>query len=310
MRVGPASGTGVGVAKKNRLLGPDGWARIPRVARRGASPPLAKGGSGGSAGGCDEGRSTPLYPPFVRGDKNTDHHIGRLLDFLKETGQFENTLIMVISDNGASSEGGPTGSINENKFFNFVPDDLAQNLAAIDDIGGPKYFNHYPWGWTWAGNTPFRRWKRETYRGGISDPSIVHWPAAIKAQGANRAQYAHAIDMVPTVLDALGIEPPTHIRGVQQAPIEGLSFAPAFDDAAAPSRRVTQYFEMLGHRSIYHDGWRAVCPWPGTSFSEGQPFGTPISRACRPARTRIVVLWWSAPCSLMTRTKPRCHLLR
>ncbi|HEY7731296.1 MAG TPA: sulfatase-like hydrolase/transferase, partial [Gaiellaceae bacterium] len=209
--------------------------------------------------------------------EHTDHHIGRLLDFLDEIGELDNTLIMLISDNGASAEGGPTGSVNENKFFNFVPDSLEQNLAAIDDIGGPKYFNHYPWGWTHAGNTPFRRWKRETYRGGISDPFIVHWPKGIKAKGDVRTQYAHAIDMVPTVLDALQLEPPASIRGVTQSPIEGVSLAHSFDDAKAPSKRVTQYFEMLGHRSIYHDGWRAVCPWPGTSFTEsGRQFGTPI----------------------------------
>jgi arylsulfatase len=209
--------------------------------------------------------------------EHTDHHIGRLLAFLDELGELDNTLIMVLSDNGASSEGGPTGSVNENKFFNFVADDLEQNLAAIDEIGGPKFFNHYPWGWTWAGNTPFRRWKRETYRGGISDPFLVKWANVIEAGGEIRTQYAHAIDMVPTVLDALGIEPPTAIRGVTQAPIEGVSFKDSFDDAEARSKHVVQYFEMLGHRSIYHDGWRAVCPWPGTSFTEsGRQFGTPM----------------------------------
>jgi arylsulfatase A-like enzyme len=208
---------------------------------------------------------------------HTDHHIGRLLDFLKSIGEFDNTLIMVLSDNGASSEGGPEGSVNENLFFNFVPESLEENLAALDELGGPKYFNHYAWGWTWAGDTPFRRWKRETYRGGISDPFIVHWPAGIKIKGEVRTQYAHAIDMVPTVLEALDIEPPASVKGVSQSPIEGMSFAHTFDDAGAPTRHVTQYFEMIGHRSIYHDGWRAVCPWPGTSFTEsGIPFGTPI----------------------------------
>ena len=212
--------------------------------------------------------------------EHTDHHIGRLLDFLAAIGELDDTLIMVLSDNGASAEGGPSGSVNENKFFNFVPDSLEQNLAAIDDIGGPKYFNHYPWGWTWAGNTPFRRWKRETYRGGISDPFIVQWTNGIAARGEVRTQYAHAIDMVPTVLDTLGVEAPTAIRGVTQAPIEGVSFAHTFDDAAVASNHVTQYFEMIGHRSIYHDGWRAVCPWPGTSFTEsGRQFGTPIDAA-------------------------------
>ncbi len=208
---------------------------------------------------------------------HTDHHIGRLLDFLKSIGEFENTLIMLISDNGASAEGGPSGSVNENLFFNMVPESLKDNLKAMNDLGGPKYFNHYPWGWAWAGDTPFRRWKRETYRGGISDPFIMHWPRGIKAKGELRTQYAHAIDMVPTVLDLLGLEPPAAVRGVTQSPIEGVSFAHSLDDAKAPSRHVTQYFEMMGHRSLYHDGWRAVCPWPGPSFTEaGKPFGTPI----------------------------------
>jgi arylsulfatase len=210
--------------------------------------------------------------------EHTDHYIGELINFLKEIGEYDNTMIMVISDNGASSEGGPTGSVNEGKFFNNVPENLAQNLAAIDDIGGPKYFNHYPWGWTHAGNTPFRRWKRETYRGGTSDPFILSWPKGIAARGEVRSQYCHAIDMVPTVLDALGIEPPTTIKGVTQSPIEGFSLASCFADPAAPNRHLTQYFEMFGHRSLYHDGWRAVCPWPGTSFVEsGRRFGDPIS---------------------------------
>jgi arylsulfatase A-like enzyme len=209
--------------------------------------------------------------------EHTDHHIGRLLDFLKTIGEFDNTLIMVISDNGASSEGGPSGSVNENLFFNFVPESLEENLKAIDELGGPKTFNHYAWGWTWAGNTPFRRWKRETYRGGISDPFIVHWTKGIKAKGEIRTQYAHAIDMVPTVLEALELKPPASIKGVTQSPIEGHSFAPNFANKNAPGTHITQYFEMMGHRSLYHDGWRAVCPWPGPSFKEaGQGFGMPI----------------------------------
>ncbi|WGU42007.1 arylsulfatase [Phenylobacterium sp. NIBR 498073] len=210
--------------------------------------------------------------------EHTDHHIGELIAFLKEMGEYENTLIMVISDNGASAEGGPTGSVNEGKFFNNVPENLEQNLAAIDDLGGPKYFNHYAWGWTHAGNTPFRRWKRETYRGGTADPFIVTWPKGIKAKGEIRSQYAHAIDMVPTVLDCLGITPPTSIRGVTQSPIQGFSLKSSFDDAKAPAMHITQYFEMFGHRSLYHDGWRAVCPWPGQSFVEsGLGFGAPIT---------------------------------
>jgi arylsulfatase A-like enzyme len=210
--------------------------------------------------------------------EHTDHQVGRLLDFLDGQGELENTLIMVISDNGASAEGGPTGTTNEAQFFNNAQEPLEESLALIDEIGGPKHFNHYPWGWTFAGNTPFRRWKRETYRGGACDPFIVSWPKGIKSKGEVRNQYAHIIDMVPTVLDLLGIEPPTAIRGVTQSPLHGVSFAHALDDAEAETGHHTQYFEMMGHRSIYHDGWRAVCPWPGPSFAEaGTGFGNPIS---------------------------------
>ena len=212
--------------------------------------------------------------------EHTDHHIGKLVQFLKDIGEYDNTLIMLVSDNGSSAEGGPSGSVNENKFFNNVPDSLEQNLAAIDEIGGPKYFNHFPWGWTHAGNTPFRRWKRETYRGGVSDPFILSWPEGIAAKGEIRAQFCHGIDMVPTVLDCLGLEAPTTIRGVTQAPIEGFSLKPTFAGPNVEEVHHTQYFEMFGHRSLYHEGWRAVCPWPGASFAEsGRQFGDPMDHA-------------------------------
>ena len=221
------------------------------------------------------GRMMEVFAGFL---SHTDHHIGRLLEFLRTIDQFDNTLIMVVSDNGASAEGGVGGTTNEAQFFNNAPETLEESLAVIDEIGGPKHFNHYPWGWTWAGNTPLRRWKRETYRGGSCDPYIVHWPKRLKAKGEIRTQYAHIIDMVPTVLDLLGIEPPETIRGVTQTPIQGVSFAHTLDDASATTKHVTQYFEMLGHRAIDHDGWRAVCPWPGPSFAEaGVGFGQPIS---------------------------------
>ncbi len=222
-------------------------------------------------------RMMEVYAGFL---SHTDHHLGRLVDFLKETGEFDNTLIMVVSDNGASAEGGATGTTNEVQFFNNAPETLEESLTQIDELGGPTTFNHYPWGWTWAGNTPFRRWKRETYRGGVSDPFLVHWPDGIKARGEIRDQFAHIIDMVPTVLDVLDIEAPTTIRGVTQSSLHGVSFAHTFDDAGAASRHRTQYYEMLGHRAIDHDGWRAVCPWPGPSFAEAErPFGTPITMA-------------------------------
>jgi arylsulfatase A-like enzyme len=220
-------------------------------------------------------RMMEVYAGFL---EHTDYHIGRLLDFLRRTGEFDNTLIMAVSDNGASSEGGPNGMTNVNLWHNNLPGTVEDNLQVLDELGGPQHFNHYAWGWTFAGNTPFRRWKRETYRGGISDPLIVHWKKGIKATNAVRRQYVHAIDLVPTVLDCLNIAPPATIRGVTQSPIEGVGFAHSFDDAEIPGKRSTQYFEMMGHRSIYHDGWRAVCPWPGPSFAEsGKFFGVPIT---------------------------------
>lgn len=210
--------------------------------------------------------------------EHTDHHIGRMLDSLEKLGELDNTIVMVLSDNGASPEGGPHGSVNEFKFFNNVPESLEENLKAIDELGGRKHFNHYSWGWTFAGNTPFRRWKRETYRGGISDPLLVHWPKGIKSKGQVRTQFAHAIDMMPTVLECLEIDPPEQIHGVTQSPIEGASFKYSFDDGKAASRHETQYFEMFGHRSIYHKGWRAVCPFPGPSYKEARvKFDTPIT---------------------------------
>jgi arylsulfatase A-like enzyme len=209
---------------------------------------------------------------------HTDHQVGRLLEHLSKLGELDNTLIMVTSDNGASAEGGPTGSTNESQFFNNAQEPIEDSLKLIDELGGPKHFNHYPWGWTWAGNTPFRRWKRETYRGGSTDPLIVSWPKGIKAKGQVRTHYAHLIDMVPTVLDLLGVRPPDQIRGVTQTPMHGVSFAHTLDDPDAAGNHHTQYFEMFGHRAIYHDGWRAVCPWPGPSFAEaGMPWGQPIT---------------------------------
>ena len=220
-------------------------------------------------------REMEVFAGFL---SHTDHHIGRLIEFLRTIDQLDNTLIMVVSDNGASAEGGVTGTTNEARFFNNVPGTVDDDLKVIDELGGPKHFNHYPWGWTFAGNTPFRRWKRETYRGGSSDPFLMQWPARITSGGEIRTQYAHVIDMVPTVLDLLGFESPATIKGVPQSPIQGVSFAHTIDDAAAETNHHTQYFEMIGHRSIYHDGWRAVCPWPGPSFEEASvAFGAPIS---------------------------------
>jgi arylsulfatase len=225
-------------------------------------------------------RQMEVYAAFLT---QTDHHIGRVLEFLDQIGEAENTLVIAVSDNGASAEGGHHGTRNEGMFFNLAPETLEDNLAVIDAWGSEDTFNHYSWGWTWAGDTPFRRWKRETYRGGITDPCIVSWPAGIAARGEVRTQYCHAIDLMPTVLDALGVLAPAAVRGVQQSAIHGVSLLPTFADGDVEELHHTQYFEMFGHRSIYHEGWKAVCPYPGPSLAEGaergHPFGTFLTEA-------------------------------
>ena len=220
-------------------------------------------------------RMMEVFAGFV---EHTDHHIGRLLGYLEELGELDNTLIMVLSDNGASAEGGPHGSVNENKFFNNVPESVEENLSALDELGGPKYFNHYSWGWTFAGNTPFRRWKRETYRGGVSDPFLVHWPKGIKAKGQIRTQFAHAIDMVPTVLECLGIDaagtdPRSHTIADRRRQLQtyirrcqgGIEARDAVLRDVRPSLDLSQWLA----RSL---------SVPGPSFAEASvEFGTPIT---------------------------------
>ncbi|MFN8524055.1 MAG: arylsulfatase [Chloroflexota bacterium] len=200
-------------------------------------------------------RQMEVYAAFL---EQTDHHIGRLISFLEERGELDNTLIFVTSDNGASSEGGPFGSFNENQFPNRVQPTVEENLARIDDWGGVRSFANYAWGWAWAGNTPLRRWKRYLHQGGMSDALIVHWPQGIAARGEVRGQYAHVVDVVPTVFEALGIQPPAEIGGFKQRPIEGVSFAHTFGTADAPTRKTAQYYEMIGSRAIWKDGWKAV----------------------------------------------------
>src|SRR6201996_1160290 len=177
-------------------------------------------------------RMAEVYAGFLA---HTDAQIGRLLDYLEETGQLENTLVVLVSDNGASGEGGPDGSVNENKIFNDVADDMAENLAKLDDLGGPRTYNHYPTGWAMAFNTPFKMWKRYEFNGGTCDPCIISWPAGTKARGEIRGQYHHAIDIVPTVLDILGVEPPETIKGHTQSPIDGVSMRGSIDDGSAAS---------------------------------------------------------------------------
>ena len=204
-------------------------------------------------------RMAEVYAGFLA---HTDHHVGRLLDFLEETGELDRTLVVVVSDNGASAEGGPDGSVNENKFFNGIPDSLEENLAMLDDLGSVKTYNHYPTGWAMAFNTPFKMWKRYDFNGGTADPCIISWPSVFGHGGELREQYHHAVDIAPTVLDLLGVQPPEELGGYTQSHLDGVSMRSAIESADAPGARRTQFFAMLGSRSIWHDGWKAVSTHP------------------------------------------------
>ena len=194
-----------------------------------------------------------------------DDRIGRVLDYLEESGQIDNTLIIVISDNGASGEGGPNGSFNEWRFFNGVPDTAESTLPHIDELGSPKSYNHYNTGWAWALDTPFPYWKRWAgYEGGVADMMLWSWPAKLAASDEIRHQYVHAVDVTPTVYELLGIEPPAVLKGYPQSPIEGESFAAALADASVAGKD-TQFYAMLGQRSIYHQGWLACSLHPPIS---------------------------------------------
>lgn len=200
---------------------------------------------------------------------HTDAQIGRLIDFLKDVGALDNTMVVLLSDNGASQEGGKHGSTNELAFFNRRHQEVADMLADIDRIGGPHLYNNYPLGWAQAGNTPLRFFKQNTYEGGIRDPLIVHWPEGIAARGEVRDQYHHVIDIMPTVLSAVGVQAPSVYRGVPQLPVEGIAINYCFEDGGAEGRRTTQYYEMLGHRAVWHKGWKAVTMHkPGVPFEE------------------------------------------
>lgn len=206
---------------------------------------------------------------------HADFQVGRLLDAVGQLPGSDNTLILyVVGDNGASAEGTLIGTVNEAMLFNGEPSDFALNLKMIDQLGGPMAFNHYPAAWSWAGTTPFQ-WMKQvaSHFGGTRNPLVVSWPKRITDQGGVRWQFHHVIDIAPTILEVVGIEEPRVVDGVPQKPMEGVSMAYTFDrsNAGLPSRHVTQYFEMLGNRGIYHDGWKAASmrriPWLNTPLT-------------------------------------------
>lgn len=202
-------------------------------------------------------RMAEVYAAF---SEYTDVEIGRLIDYLQQTGQLENTVVIYAADNGASGEGTPNGSVNENKFFNGYPDDLSENMKLIDKLGDPDTYEHFPTGWAAAFSAPFKMFKRyANFAGGTCDPLVISWPKGIKARGEVRNQYHHAVDIVPTILEICGLEMPKVYNGVEQYPLSGVSMKYTFDAKPDdPTQKHVQYYTMLGTRAIWEDGWKAV----------------------------------------------------
>jgi arylsulfatase len=246
---------------------------------------------------------TRLQSAFAGMLDHADQHIARLIAFLDKAGVRDNTLIIVMSDNGASQEGGPLGFINAMGPFNFRPEPMAEKVRRIDDIGGPDTHTNFPHGWAMASNTPLRRYKQNTHGGGIRDPLVMSWPNRIKARGELRHQFVHASDLTPTLLELIGISAPKEIAGLAQMPIEGESFARSVTDPAAPSKSSPQYFEMFGHRGLWCTGWKAVAFHPpGTPYESDQWELFHLSEdfsetndlaAAQPEKlAALVTLWW------------------
>ena len=201
-------------------------------------------------------RMAEVYAGF---SEYTDVQIGRIIDYLEKSGQLDNTVIFYCSDNGASGEGSPHGSVNENKFFNNYPDEHSENMKYLETLGGPDTYNHYPTGWAVAFSTPFQMFKRYAqYAGGTCCPLIIHWPKGIKAKGEVRTQYHHSTDIVPTILDIVGLEMPKVYKGAEQYLLNGVSMRYSFDKVKAPTAKKRQYYSMLGTRGMWVDGWKAV----------------------------------------------------
>lgn len=245
-----------------------------------------------------------LQEAFAAMLDHTDAQIGRLLDFLDGYDSTRNTLVALLSDNGASREGGPQGVVDEWSFFNGVWEDVDEIVATrMDDIGTWRAHSNYPWGWSQVGNTPCRWYKSQTFGGGVRDPLILSLPGTFR-EAVVEHRFCHVVDVAPTILDALGIEPPKTLNGVEQMPLHGHSLLAPCTGEEDVAARGPQYFEMIGHRAIWSDGWKAVTFHdPGTPyeldtwslFDLGNDFSEMHDLASRePERLRSMIdLWWS-----------------
>ncbi len=245
-------------------------------------------------------RLQEAYAAFL---DHTDVQIGRLLESLHHLGVEDNTMIVLLSDNGASQEGGPFGVLHEMKFFNMMIEMPDEAIHRIDEIGGPHSHSNYPWGWSQVGNTPFKFYKQNTHEGGIHVPLIVKWPKGVQDSGGLRDQFHHVNDIAPTIYEAIGITPPDVYRGLEQMPISGVPMNYSFDEKDAETTKLIQYYEMVGHRGIYFAGWKAVTRHtPGVSFDDDvwelyhieQDRSETVNLAeSQPERLQeMIALWW------------------
>jgi arylsulfatase len=244
-----------------------------------------------------------LQEAFAAFLEHTDAQIGRLVAALDAIGRLDDTIVVVLSDNGASQEGGPFGVLHEMKYFNFVVETPDEAVAHLDEIGGPDSHANYPWGWAQAGNTPFKWYKQNTHEGGVHVPLVVHWPNGVADAGSVRHQFQYVTDIAPTIYAAAGIEAPATYRGVDQLRIDGTSLLPTFAPDAPDGEPRVQYFEMMGHRAIYADGWKAVTRHqPGVGFAddtwelyhlaEDPSECTDLAEAMPAKVEELVALWW------------------
>ena len=234
---------------------------------------------------------------------HADVQIGRLLEELERLGKLDDTLIIALSDNGASAEGGASGALDHTRPRHGIRDTAEEIIPHLDELGGPAVLNHYPRGWAMAGNTPFKRYKRHTHSGGVRAPLLISWPNGIEAQAETRRQFCHVVDLAPTILDLLGIEAPDSINGIEQMPIHGVSLSSTLSDPDAPSPKTTQYFEMIGNRAIWHEGWKAVTfhepgadydaePWELYHLDEDIAELNDLANAEPERLARMIDLWW------------------
>lgn len=249
-----------------------------------------------------------LQEAFAAFLDHTDDQIGRLVDGLREMGELDNTILVVMADNGASQEGGPYGVMHEMKFFNGILERPEEAIERIDDIGGPHSHTNYPWGWAQAGNSPFRWYKQNTHEGGVHVPMVMHWPDGLADEaGTMRSQFVNVSDVAPTIYELVGVTAPETYKGVPQMPVTGRSFRSVLDDAAAPAANTLQYFENAGSRALITelDGvwWKGVTkhnagddfetePWELYRLSDDASELNDLAESEPEMLATIVDLWW------------------